>query len=185
MKHQILFIQGAGAHTHDQWDNKLVDSLQRALGPDYEIRYPLMPNEAEPDFAKWSAKLQNELSALREGAVVVGHSMGGTILINMLANYSPNVQLGAIFLLAAPFVGDGGWPADGWTPPRDLGSTLPVDAPVHVYHGLADDTAPPSHADLYALAIPEAVITRLPERDHQLNNDLREVAEAIKVLKEM
>ena len=46
---------------------------------------------------------------------------------------------------------------------------------MHVFHGLQDETAPPSHADLYALAIPQAQVHRLPGRDHQLNNDLSEV----------
>ena len=47
---------------------------------------------------------------------------------------------------------------------------------------LADDTAPPSHAELYAHAIPQAHLCRLPGRDHQLNNDLREIAAVIKAL---
>ena len=32
MKRQILFVQGGGEGTHDEWDNKLVDSLERNLG---------------------------------------------------------------------------------------------------------------------------------------------------------
>jgi hypothetical protein len=52
---------------------------------------------------------------------------------------------------------------------------------VHVFHGLQDETAPPSHAGLYALAIPQAQVHQLPGRDHQLNNDLSEVAEAIRI----
>jgi pimeloyl-ACP methyl ester carboxylesterase len=50
-----------------------------------------------------------------------------------------------------------------------------------VFHGLRDETAPPSHADLYARAIPQARVHQLPGRDHQLNNDLSEVAEAIRI----
>ncbi len=52
---------------------------------------------------------------------------------------------------------------------------------MHVFHGLQDETAPPSHAGLYALAIPQAQVYQLPGRDHQLNNDLSEVAEAIRI----
>jgi len=35
---QILFIQGGGAGAHDEWDDKLVDSLRRGLGNGWEIR---------------------------------------------------------------------------------------------------------------------------------------------------
>src|SRR5690606_16023853 len=48
MRRQVLFIQGAGQGTYAEWDNKLVDSLVKALGRDYEVRYPRMPNEADP-----------------------------------------------------------------------------------------------------------------------------------------
>ena len=40
--------------------------------------------------------------------------------------------------------------------PDDLGARLPPGVPVHLFHGLDDDTAPPAHADLYARAIPQA-----------------------------
>ena len=52
--------------------------------------------------------------------------------------------------------------------------------PVHIFHGLADDTAPPAHADLWARAIPQAVVHKLPGRDHQLNDDLSEVAAVVR-----
>jgi predicted alpha/beta hydrolase family esterase len=177
---QLLFIQGGGARVHDEWDNKLVENLTRELGPRYEVRYPRMPNEDDPNYAAWRAALHNEFANLNDGAIVVGHSIGGTILINVLAERPPERKLGAIFLIAAPFVGDGGWPPDEWQPQRELGKKLPAGVPVHVYHGLADETAPPSHAELYAHAIPQAHLCLLPGRDHQLNNDLREIAAVIK-----
>ena len=35
MTKQVLFIQGGGEGTHDDWDNKLVESLERELGRDF------------------------------------------------------------------------------------------------------------------------------------------------------
>jgi Predicted esterase of the alpha/beta hydrolase fold len=112
MKKQVLFIQGGGAGAHDEWDNKLVDSLRRELGPGYEIRYPRMPNEADPSYPTWKAALAEEIARLDDGAILIGHSIGGTILINALAEASPNRKLAGVFLIAAPFVGAGGWPSE-------------------------------------------------------------------------
>ena len=182
MKYEILFIQGGGASAHDEWDNRLVDSLGRALGPDYSIRYPRMPNEGEPSYARWKAAIGAEIDRLQEGALVVGHSIGGAFLINALAERTPPRRLGAVVLIAAPFVGAGGWPGDAFETPPDLGGKLPQGVPVHVFQGLEDETTPPSHADLYARAIPQAQVHRLPGRDHQLGNDLREVGETIGAL---
>jgi predicted alpha/beta hydrolase family esterase len=177
---QILFIQGGGAGVHDEWDDKLVDSLRRALGDAYEVRYPRMPDEDDPGYAGWTPAVRREIEALDRGAIVVGHSVGGTILINALAEQSPEVRLGAVVLVAAPFVGPGGWPGDDFELPPDLGARLPRGVPVQLFHGLSDDTVPASHADLYARVVPQARVHLLPERDHQLGNDLSEVAEAIR-----
>jgi len=177
---QLLFVQGGGAGTHDEWDDKLVDSLRRELGPNFEIRYPRMPNEEDPGFAPWKAALEKEFAKLDDDAILVGHSVGGTILVNALAQAPSERKVRAIFLIAAPFVGEGGWPSDDINPASDLGARLPRGVPVYVYHGLADETAPPSHAELYARAIPQAQVHRLPGRDHQLNNDLSEIAATIK-----
>jgi pimeloyl-ACP methyl ester carboxylesterase len=182
MNRQVLFIQGGGAGVHDEWDDKLVASLTSELGPDYNVLYPRMPNEGDPSYASWATALQSEIAALDENAVLVGHSLGGTFLINTLAEYLPGRELGAIVLAAAPFVGEGGWPSTDWAPQRELGSKLPGGVPIHVFLGLADDIVPASHADLYAQAIPQARLHLLPGRDHQLNNDLSEIATLIKSL---
>ncbi|NES16010.1 MULTISPECIES: alpha/beta fold hydrolase [Micromonospora] len=176
---QILFIQGGGAGVHDEWDHKLVDSLRRELGDGYEVRYPRMPDEDDPSYARWSAAIRRELAGLDDCAVVAGHSVGATILVNTLAERPPERELAAIVLIAAPFVGAAGWPGDEFELPQDLGARLPQGVPVHVFHGLQDETAPPSHAELYAHAIPQAQLHRLPGRDHQLDNDLSEVAKTL------
>ena len=177
---QVLFIQGGGEGVHDEWDDKLVDSLRRELGDGHEVRYPRMPDEDDPSYARWSAAIRREMTALDDGAVVAGHSVGGTILINALAERPPEPELRAIVLIAAPFVGAGGWPSDEFELPSDLGARLPHGARVHVFHGLQDEIALPSHAELYARAIPQAQLHLLPGRDHQLNNDLSEVANTMR-----
>jgi pimeloyl-ACP methyl ester carboxylesterase len=177
---QVLFVQGGGAGVHDEWDARLVDSLRRHLGNGYDVRYPRMPDEDDPSYSGWSSVLRQEMTALADGAVVVGHSVGGTILINALADWPLTRDLRAIVLIAAPYVGAGGWPGGEFESPHDLGARLPRGVPVHVFQGLQDQTTPPSHADLYADAIPQTQVHWLPGRDHQLNDDLSEVATTIK-----
>ena len=184
MSEQILFIQGGGSGTHDDWDNKLVDSLARELGDAFEIRYPRMPGEDDPSYATWGPAIRREIAGLGDGATVVGHSVGGTLLLRTLAEQPPAGRPGAIVMLAAPFVGDGGWPDHEFEMPLDLGARLPQGVPVHLFHGLEDDTAPPEHARLYARLIPQAQVHLLPGRDHQMDNDLAEVATVIQAARE-
>lgn len=181
-KRELLFVQGGGKGAHDAWDSKLVDSLRRELGQGCEIYYPRMPNEDDPSYGPWKTALEGALGTLRDGAILVGHSVGGTILVKALTELSSARRFGAIFLIASPFVGDGGWSTDELEFPPDLGARLPADVPIHFWHGLDDAVVPPSHVGLYARAVPQARIHRLPSRDHQLNNDLREIAAAILAL---
>lgn len=182
MPHQVLFIQGGGEGAHDEWDNRLVASLGRELGPDYEIRYPLMPNEADPSYARWKAALESELAKLRDGAILVGHSVGATILIGALGERHTGPALRGVFLIAPPYVGKDGWPSEDIEPMSGLGARLPAQVPIYLYHGSEDETAPFEHVGLYERAIPQAVVRRLIGRDHQLNEDMSEVAADIRRL---
>src|SRR5205809_7140428 len=93
----------------------------------------------------WKAALAEEIAGLDDGAILIGHSLGGTILINALAEAPPNRKLAGVFLIAAPFVGAGGWPSEDIKPTADLGARLPPKTPIHLYHGSKDDTAPFAH----------------------------------------
>lgn len=182
MTRQVLFVQGAGENVHDEWDNELVASLEAELGSGYTVRYPRMPNEADPKFDRWSKALRTELSKLKEGAILVGHSVGATVLVHTLAADPPKTKLGGLLLLAAPFIGEGGWPSDEVVARPKLGGDLPTGVSVHIFHGDADEEVPPKHATLYGKAIPQSRVHLLKSRDHQFGNDLSEVAAAIRAL---
>jgi predicted alpha/beta hydrolase family esterase len=183
MTTQLLFVQGGGGQgAHDEWDSKLVESLERELGPEYDIRYPRMPDEDDPKFAPWKAALRREIDKLDDGALLVGHSIGATILVHSLAEDPPARPPAGIFLVSMPFIGKEGWPSDEIKPEPHLGAKLPAQSRVYLYQGGADETVPARHAHLSAKAIPQAVVRKLPGRDHQLNNDMSEVAADIREL---
>jgi predicted alpha/beta hydrolase family esterase len=176
---QLLFVQGGGRGTHDDWDNKLVASLEKGLDDGYEVRYPRMPNEADPDAVAWKKAMAKEIAELRDGAILVGHSVGAAILLDHLADGGLERRLAGVFLIAAPYIGEGGWPSDDLRSSKELAAKLPPGIPLHLYQGDDDETVPFSHIGLLAEALPHATIHRLERRDHQLNDDLSEVAHDI------
>jgi predicted alpha/beta hydrolase family esterase len=180
--HPVLFVQGGGADTHDSWDNKLVASLERELGAGYTVHYPRMPDEAEPDPAAWKQALQRELGKLSDGVVLVGHSIGAAILIDYLADGNLKRRPSGVFLIATPFIGAGGWPIEDLRPSAKLARLLPDDVPLYLYQGRDDDTVPFAHAGLFEKALPHVTIRRFDGRNHQLNDDLSELAHDIKRL---
>jgi predicted alpha/beta hydrolase family esterase len=182
MKKRVLFVQGAGAGAHEA-DARLVASLIKELGPDYEVRYPRTPDEASPDDALWEDQLVSELARMGDSAILVGHSAGALRLVRLLAERGIDRRVDGVLLIATPFCGDGGWHIEGCELPADLRHRLPGEVPVFLYHGHDDEIVPFAHLDLYAKAIPQAVVRRLPDRNHQLNDDLSEVAADIKRLR--
>lgn len=180
MAMEVLLIQGAGEGAYAE-DAKLAESVRKELGPDYEVRYPAMPNEADPDDDAWRDRIAAELADMGENAILVGHSAGAATLCSFLATRDLERRVAGIFLIAAPFFGEGGWQVEGFTMPEDFGRRFP-DAPVFLYHGSKDEIAPIAHLDLYARAIPHAVVRRLEGRNHQLNDDMTEVARDIEKL---
>jgi predicted alpha/beta hydrolase family esterase len=180
MTRHVLFVQGGGKDTHDAWDDKLVASLRKALGSGYSVHCPRMPDEDRPDAAAWKKAIARALSTLGDGAIVVGHSVGGAILVDHLADGDPDARPAAVFLIAAPFIGDGGWPSGDLRPTREAAARLPAALPIYFYQGDDDDTVPSDHLGMFAEAFPRAIVRRLSGRNHQLNDDLTEVAHDIK-----
>jgi uncharacterized protein len=182
MKQQVLFIQGGGAGAHRE-DKKLVASLRDALGESYEVRFPIMPQEDDPDYQRWRPRLGKELSALRDAAILAGHSLGASFLLKYLAEEFPKKRVAGIFLIATPYWGGNGWRYEGFERvalPDDFASRLPREASLFLYHGCEDEVVPFAHLALYAQKLPWAKVRELDGRGHQLNNDLSQVAEDIK-----
>ena len=186
MTRQVLFVHGAGDGAWEA-DARLAASLTVALGPGYAVRNPQFPDEDEPDYQTWARVIGEELQGLGAGAVLVGHSVGGTMVARALydglsGEESGGEGLSGIFLVSTPFWHNDEvwhWP-EGELPP-DAAARFP-HVPVFLYHGDADEVVPVAHLDMLAGALPQASVRRLAGRNHQLNDDLAEVAADIRGL---
>ena len=181
MNKQLLFIQGAGKGAYKE-DEKLVASLRQLLGHEYEVHYPAMQNEDDADYETWQRQIEKNLAALDGVIIVVGHSVGASILIKCLEGDTKKIT--RIFLIATPFWGgDKGWKYEGYEAlalPEGHANRLPSNARVFFYHSRDDEIVPFVHLALYAQKFPQATIRKLNGRGHQLHNDLSEVVEDIK-----
>jgi predicted alpha/beta hydrolase family esterase len=185
MTRQILFVQGAGSEGAHEDDARLAESLRSSLGPEYEVRYPAMPNESEPDYKSWKRVILSEAQAMGEDAILVGHSIGASVLIRIFTEPGPKPGIAGLFLIAGPFWHDHEfWHWDEVALPADAADRYPPDVPLFLYHGEDDRSVPIAHLGMYAKALPGAIVRRLPGRDHQLNDDMTEVARDIERLGE-
>ncbi len=100
MKKNVLFIQGGGEGAYAA-DQKLAASLQELLGAAYQVHYPMMPNEADPEYEAYKTQIAKEIASLYGEIFLIGHSMGGTVLLRYLTEERVEKPIAGIFLVAA------------------------------------------------------------------------------------
>ncbi len=186
MQKQILFIHGAGKGAYDA-DYKLAKNLQRELGSAYKVHYPAMPEAEGVSAAQWQQQIEHELAMLPEPFVLVGHSLGASILLKCLSESAVTRPIAGIFLLASPFWGGSGWQYEGYEElalPDGFVARLPQDVPLFLYHSCDDEVVPFAHLALYAEQLPQAIVRELAGRGHQFGDELADVAADIVGLRE-
>ena len=176
----VLFVQGAGANAHAV-DRLMADVLAGELGDRFQVVFPRVPDEADPDRDAWKGAIAADVRRA-SAAIVVAHSAGAANVADMLAEGRrgefPGVR--GLFLLAPPFVGPGGWTFDGFHFDHATGRQALGGTPLHFYFGSADATVPSTHAALYEAAFPDATFHRLKDCDHQFGGHLRRLAQDIR-----
>lgn len=187
MKKQVLFIHGAGEGAYEA-DKQLAASLQQSLGPEYEVHYPVMPDEENAPYEQWKHQIETELATMQEPIILIGHSVGASIVLKYLSEIEVKKSIAGISLIANPFWGGSGWRYEGYEElalPKEFPTRLPKGASLFLYHSRDDEVVPFAHLALYADHLPQATVRELDGRGHQLNNDLSEVAADIKSLRDL
>lgn len=180
-----MVIQGGGTGAWEE-DARMVDELRRHLGSHVDIDLPRMPHEAEPDEGRWGPAIGLALDRAhdRTGSplVVVGHSLGGYLLLRHLIARPEPAPIAGLLLLAVPFpAADPLWEIEGFELPPDFAARLPHDAPVILHSADDDGLVPVHHRDLYARSIPGS-ISRSGSGGHQLAGGMAPVADDIRSL---
>ena len=175
----ILFIHSAGAQGPDAGSGPLVRTLGAGLGPGYDLRSPLMPDPENPRYAPWKDRLAGELAAIRGDVLLIGHSLGGTVLAKYLAEERGADAIAGLFLVAAPYFGAPGWEhaefmLDGAAP------ALAAVPRVRLYYTRDDTVVSLDHMALYGRRFPQASARELDGYGHAFSAGCGELADDIR-----
>lgn len=185
MPHHVLFIQGAGEGAYAE-DALLVERLQLSLGSAYTVSYPAMVDEGNAPYEAWVEQIEDALAVLDGPVILLGHSVGGSVLAKYVAEAADRIQIAGVFLLAAPFWGGDGWRYDGYQElelPPATAEISPTTTPIFLYHCQDDEVVPVAHLGLYRTRLTGAVGRVLDSGGHQFETDLAPVTEDILGLK--
>lgn len=183
MSKNVLFIHGAGDGGYEA-DKLLATSLRKELTPAYKVHFPKMSQDETESFFGWDwpKQIGEEISSIKGEIILVGHSLGASMLLKYLSENNIKKRIAGVFLAAPPF-----WGGDeDWVQPlklrEDFHANLPNDVPIFFYQCKDDEDVPFSHFNRYKQYLHGATFREIGSGGHQFDNDLAIVAADIKSL---
>lgn len=179
MKKPVLFIHSAGTQGPHAGSGDFIACLQDALGADYHVINPKMADPENPQYKSWKIQLKKELAAVNGEVILVGHSLGGSVLLKYLSEEKYKITITGLCIIAAPYWGKNGWNGNDFALQEDLSALLPIPQ-ILLYHSRDDEVVPVAHLILYANKLPQATIYELDGRGHLFTEGCAEIAADIK-----
>jgi uncharacterized protein len=182
MKKEILFVHSAGPQGHHEGSDYIVRYLIDALGAGYRIWLPDMPDPENPHYVDWRARLKKELSSIEDELILVGHSLGASVLLKYLSEEKLRQRIAGLFLIGAVYWGKKDWDVKEYVLKRNFSSKLPSIGQIFLYHSSDDEVVPISHVRYFGNELPNATVREFEHRGHLFGRGLPELVEDIKRL---
>ena len=158
-------------------------NLPLALGADFAVFSPRMPNSSNARYAEWKLWFEKVIALMKDGVILVGHSLGGTFLAKYLSENRCPKRIRAVFLVAPCYdEADGREYLGSFLPPRDKQGLIEQGGTLFIYHSEDDDIVPYSNLADFRRDLPSATIRTFIDRGHFLGEDFPELVADIKVL---
>lgn len=171
---------------YEQKQKRWRETLPQALGEEYEVFLPQMPNKQNAKYEEWKIWFEKYVSFLHDDVFLIGHSLGGYFLVKYLLENQLPVSVRGLFLIAAParrFTDDSG--EDGGDFHFDA-NKLPQLAnkarKIAVFHSTDDPVVPYEHALVYTEVLPDATLHHFEDRGHFLQGEFPELVEEVRRL---
>jgi predicted alpha/beta hydrolase family esterase len=159
MKRTILFIHSAGSQEGEhEGSNDLLRRLREGLGVGVTLLAPRMPSPDNPTYASWKKALDALIPTLPDEVVLVGHSLGGSVLLKYLSEEAFTPRIAGMVLIAMPYWGVQDWDVSEYMLREDFPTGLPAIRPLYLYQSDNDDVVSPDHVKYYATLLPTATV---------------------------
>lgn len=172
MRRDLVFIHSAGPQGGQNGSSGLISRLNEALGDAFHIIAPAMPDPERPDIDAWLSGIDQAVSQAKSGAVLVGHSLGGSSILQYLARnpeiWRDNNRFTAVFSIAAPFWGLEDWEVTDFALSKDELGVLAHCKPMYFCHSTDDKIVGFSHCQTYLDRLPSANQITLNTAGHMM-----------------
>ncbi|MGE5541195.1 MAG: alpha/beta hydrolase [Bacillota bacterium] len=159
-------------------------NLPAVLGEEYEVILPRMPNGEYAKYLEWKIWFEKHIPYLRDGVVLVGHSLGAVFLAKYLSEEAPlPMHIGSVHLVAPPFDSDDGRRLVEFDITNDLvGLSVQVER-IFLYHSSDDPVVPFAELEKFRALLPHATVRTFTDRQHFNQPEFPELVDDIRSLR--
>ncbi len=159
--------------SNDDWK----PALRQALGDDYEVILPVMPNKTNARYEEWELWFGKIVPFLNDEIILIGHSLGASFVAKYLSLNKFPKKLKGVFLVSGVFDTD----ADGnslvsFSLPEKL--NLQTEK-AFIYHSQDDPVVPFSALGQFKNSLAEAQTRVFKDRGHINQIELPELVQDI------
>ncbi len=159
-------------------------SLSERLGEDWEVLMPTMPAKYNAKFLEWSIWFEKVIPYLKDGVILVGHSLGGIFLAKYLNEHELPVRIQATFLVAAPFdTEDTDYSLADFVLTESLSGLAERGGEIFIYQSEDDPVVPSVAYRKYQAVLPDAKIRIFNDRGHFMQLEFPELIAEIKAVR--
>lgn len=179
---QVVLVHGAEIPQLDAGSGDWQSGLQTALGSGYEVMRPQMPNPENPRYEAWKARVEALLAERDRELILVGHSLGGAVLLKVLAENDLGGNIAGLFSVSTPCFGceDKDWDVPEFALGNDLRKLERIPR-IFLYHSRDDEVVPFAHLAAYERRLPRATLRAVDNRGHYFNSrDFPEIVDDIR-----
>lgn len=200
MKTQILIIHGGDTfETYEAYLDFLKDfeldfgraqtkgwkeTLGERLGEAYEVFRPSMPCKWNAKYLEWKIWFEKYVPHLRDGVVLVGHSLGGIFLAKYLSENKLSITVAATLLVAPPFDAvDSEYTLGDFILPTDMSLFTNQGGAITIFFSEDDDIVPFVDLEKYKKALPDTATMVFKDRGHFIGEEFPELVHEISLLR--
>ena len=182
MSVDVLFIHSSGAQSGEQGSTPFVKHLRQSLGSAYRVSCPAMPAPTKPSYKRWKIELEKLLPSDKSPPILVGHSLGGSVLLKFISEHKPKIAAAGLFVVAAPYWGSADRKVKEFVLRKSFARSLPKALKIYLYQSRDDEAVDIEHLFRYSKAIPRARVRILDFGGHTFKEGLPQLAEDIQAL---
>jgi uncharacterized protein len=154
--------------------------LAAATAPTHEFIYVAMPDKYNADYIAWSIWFDKVVPYLRDGAILIGHSLGGGFLLRYLSEKTLPVVVAQVHLVAPVVDTFECSPVGGFIIDLKTWSGFKSDiSAVHLWHSSDDALVPLHHSERFNAVYTGAVLHTFTDRGHFLQPEFPELLSVI------